>query len=139
VLPLTRGRHPQLAAELAPALGEWFDAEVLPITVVPEGMSDADADRQVADAEATLAEAKLDVALEVIRRRDVGQGLARMLRREDLVLIGAPSTHPLAALVGGTLPDELAARRRVPVVVVRDVEERRDRRFEFAFFGREKR
>jgi len=139
VLPVTKGRNPQLAAELAPGLGEWFGAEVHPVTVIPEGMSDAEADRQVADAKETLAEAGLDGALEVLRRREVGKGLARMLRRDDLVLIGAPSTHPLAALVGGTLPDELASRRRVPVVVVRDVEERRARRFEFAFFGREKR
>jgi nucleotide-binding universal stress UspA family protein len=136
VVPVTKGANPQLAAELAPALGQWFDAPVRAVTVVPHDASEEEAEKQVAEARATLAEAKFAAEPEVLRRREVGRGLAQSLRRDDLVLIGAPSAGPVAAILGETVPTEIAARRRVPVVVVRDVEERKARRFESVFFGR---
>jgi hypothetical protein len=47
----------------------------------------------------------------------------------DLVVIGAPSTDPVAALLGDTLPGRLVARRRNPVIIVRDIPAERARPF----------
>jgi hypothetical protein len=90
----------------------------------------------VADARATLAAAGFTAELAVLRRREVGYGLAQELKRGDLVLIGAPSSGPVAAILGQTVPAEIATRRRLPVIVVRDVVQRRVRRFERVFFGK---
>jgi amino acid transporter/nucleotide-binding universal stress UspA family protein len=136
VVPITKGANPELAAELAPALGGWFGAPVKAVTVVPTDLSDADGEALVAEARATLAAAGYADELEVLRRREVGRGLAQALRRADLVLIGAPSAGPVASLLGLTVPAEIAARRRVPVLVVRDVEPRKVRRLERLFFGK---
>ncbi|MDH3496017.1 MAG: amino acid permease [Gemmatimonadota bacterium] len=136
VLPVTRGPNPELAAELAPALSRWFEAEVQPVTVVPEGMPEGEATELVAGARATLAAAGIDAGLEVLRRREIARGIAQILRRDDLVLIGAPSASPLAALVGETIPNIIAQRRRVPVLVVREVEQKKARRLERLFFAK---
>jgi amino acid transporter/nucleotide-binding universal stress UspA family protein len=138
VVPITRGANPKLAAELAPKLGGWFGAPVKAVTVVPADLSAAEGEALVSDARATLAAAGYTDELEVLRRREVGHGLAQALRRDDLVLIGAPSAGPVASLLGLTVPAEIATRRRVPVVVVRDVVHRKVRRFERVFFGKGK-
>ena len=55
---------------------------------------------------------------------------------EELVVIGAPSTGPVATVLGETVPAAIARHGRHPVIVVRDVEQKRARRFERIFFGR---
>jgi amino acid transporter/nucleotide-binding universal stress UspA family protein len=136
VVPITKGANPELAAELAPALAGWFEAPVQAVTVVPSAMSEQEGNALVADARATLAAAGFTAELAVLRRREVGYGLAQELKRGDLVLIGAPSSGPVAAILGQTVPAEIATRRRLPVIVVRDVVQRRVRRFERVFFGK---
>jgi amino acid transporter/nucleotide-binding universal stress UspA family protein len=136
VLPVTSGPNPELAAELAPALSRQFEATVHPITVVPHGMPEPEATTLVEGARATLAAAGIDGGPEVLRRHQVGRGIAQALRRDDLVLIGATSASPLAALVGETIPNVIAQRRRVPVLVVREVEPKKVSRFERLFFTR---
>ncbi len=135
VVPVTGGANAQLAAELAPAFGARFDAAMHAVTVIPPDLSDGDAQRLEKEARGTLAQAELAVDLELLRRRDVGRGLARYVGREDLVLIGAPSTDPVAALLGETVPAVLASEGRSPMIVVRDVEARRTARFDRFFLG----
>jgi hypothetical protein len=72
--------------------------------------------------------------LDVLHRRQIGLGLARATRPGDLVLIGAPSVGPVVPLVGDTIPALLARGGRTPVMVVRDVEQKRALRFERVFF-----
>lgn len=136
VVPVTRGVNPQLAAELAPTFSEWFDAPTKALIVVQRDMSPAEAETLVTEARETLKLAGLDESLEVIRRREVARGLSNAIGKGDLVLIGAPSTGPVAALLGDTVPAVVARHRDRPVIVVRDVEERRARRFERVFFRR---
>ena len=71
----------------------------------------------------------------MLRRRELGTGLAQALRSGDLVLMGAPGTGHFP-LVGEALAALLSRKRRNPVVAVREVEEKRVRRFERVFFSR---
>jgi amino acid transporter len=136
VVPVTKGENSQLAAELAPAFAEWYHASLRALTVVASGERDADMEKTVAEARATLQSAAFAGDLDVLRRRDVAYGLARAIRRGELVLIGAPTTGPVVPIIGETIPAMVAKRGRNPVVVVRDVQEERAGRFERVFFAR---
>ena len=89
-----------------------------------------------ADEPMTLDAAEFDGELEVLRRREVGRALLRVMRRGTLVVIGAPTAGSVFPLIGETVPAEIARRGRNAVVVVRDVEARRAHRFERLFFAR---
>jgi nucleotide-binding universal stress UspA family protein len=135
VVPVTKGSNCKLAAELAPGFAVQFDARVRALTVIPNDASGSEAQSMEASARKTLEDAQSDAELEVLRRRDVKPGLVGALGRTDLVLIGAASTDPMAALLAETLPAVIAKMSRGPMIVVRDVEAHRTGRFE-GFFSR---
>lgn len=136
VVPVTGRSNPRLAAELAPAFAQRFEVPTRAVTVVESTLGEADADKQAADAQETLRAAGFDGQLQVLRRRDVPRGLVRALRRGELVVMGAPSDGPVAAVVGETVPGAIAKGGRNAVVVVRGVAPQRAHRFERLFFGR---
>ena len=133
VVPVTKGANSQLAAELAPGFAARFDAGVRALTVIPTDASGSEAEAMESNARKTLQEAGSDAELEVLRRREVGPGLVRALGRNELVVIGAASTDPVAALLAETLPGLIAKEGRGPMMVVRDVEAHRTGRFERFF------
>jgi amino acid transporter len=136
VVPVTTGANSQFAAELAPGFGRHFDTGVRALTVIPTDASASEAEGMEARARETLRDAGTDAPLEVLRRREIGPGLVRALVRGELVLIGAASTDPVAALLAETLPGLIAKRARGPMIVVRDVEAHRTGRFEGFFRAR---
>jgi len=136
LVPVTGRANPRLAAELAPAFAERYSAPLRTVTVIEQGMSPQETERHTAEATATLEAAGLAVQLEVRRSREVARGLVETIRRGELVLMGAPSAGPVAAVVGETVPGTIARTGRNAVIVVRDVEQRRAHRFERLFFGR---
>jgi len=136
LVPVTGRANPKLAAELVPAFGERFGAKARAVTIVEHGMTPEEAKRHEAEATATLAAAGLETPLEVLRRRDAARGLLGTIRRGELVLMGAPTEGPVAAIVGETVPGAIARSGRNAVIVVRGVEPRRAHRFERLFFAR---
>jgi hypothetical protein len=135
VIPVTKGANSTLAAELAPGFAAQFDVRVRAFTVIPNDASVSEAEGMEANARKTLEDAQSAAELEVLRRREVKPGLVGALGRNDLVLIGAASTDPVAALLAETLPGLIAKQGRGPLIVVRDVEAHRTGRFE-SFFSR---
>jgi len=136
LVPVTTGRHSQLAAELAPGFAAWFESDIRAVTVLERGMEPDDATELVDAARVTVERAGLQAELQVIHRREVGRGLARSARPRELVLVGGPSSGPTAPLIGETVPVTIAKSGSNPVVVVRAVEPRAPGRFERAFFGK---
>jgi nucleotide-binding universal stress UspA family protein len=136
VVPVTKGANATLAARLAPGFGGWFDAGVRALTVVDRALGDTEAEQQAAEARAVAQAAAPDQQLEVLRWADPARGLLRAIARDELVLIGAPSSGPVVPLVGETIPALIAGRQRNPVIVVRAVAEHRASRLEDVFFSR---
>jgi len=135
VVPITSGASSQLAAELTPGFSACYGARARAVTVIPTDTPDDEAEEMAREARETLARAGTDVPLEVLRRPDVGTGLVESLGEGDLVVIGAPTTDPVAALLAETLPRTIARRGRGPMIVVRDVEAHHPGRFERFFLG----
>lgn len=139
VVPASSGANPHLAAELAPAFAEHFRVPLRAVTVIPPGAAAAEEERLVAEARKTLAQSagsRPPSELTVVRAEDVTRGLTAAISAGELVVIGAPSTDPVAALLGQTVPGALAAMGRNPILVVRDVATRRAHRFERFFLSR---
>jgi len=134
VVPVTSGANAQLAAELAPGFAAQLGAGIRAVTVIAEDLPPDEAREVEIEARKTIGRARLGVELEILRSRDVGGGLLDALRNEDLVLMGAPRTDPVAALLAETLPGTVARHGRGPMIVVRDVEAHQTGRFE-RFFG----
>jgi amino acid transporter/nucleotide-binding universal stress UspA family protein len=136
VVPVTGRANPRLAAELAPAFADRFAAPTRAVTVVEHGLSAEESERHAKEAAATLEAAGLQAPLEVLHRREIASGLTGAIRRGELVLMGAPSDGPVAAVVGETVPGSIARSGRNAVIVVRGVAPHRTHRFERLFFGR---
>ncbi|NQW04211.1 MAG: amino acid permease [Acidobacteria bacterium] len=136
LVPVTSGKNSELAMRLAPAFAARFDVPIRVVTVVSADATEAEAERHVATARETMEAAEFNGELEVLRRTEVSRALLRAMRKGTLVVIGAPSAGSVFPLIGETVPAEIAHRGRNPVIVVRDVEVRRVRRFERLFFAR---
>jgi len=119
VLPVTTGRHPRLAAELAPSLASWCDADVRPLTIVPTAASAEEARRLREAAEAIVKEAGIAARPGMIRSDDVAETILAEADAGDLILIGGDTGGMLAQLVSSPVPLELIEQGQVPVVVVR--------------------
>lgn len=135
LVPIARGRNSELAAELVPAFSEWFDAPPRLVTMVDSRLSDSEATKVELAAEETIRAAGLELKANLVRTSDVGRGLLRTIRSNQIVLLGAPSAGPIAPILGETVPGLIANRGSAPVIVVRDVEPHRAGRFERVFFG----
>jgi len=135
VVPITKGASSELAAELGPGFGKSFGAPVRVVTVVPNALAPKEAATVEREALETMRKAEHDGALQVVRGTNAESGLLDSLSEGDLVVIGAPTTDPVAALLAETLPQTLARLRTGPMIVVRDVEAHRTGRFERFFLG----
>jgi amino acid transporter/nucleotide-binding universal stress UspA family protein len=136
VVPVTKRPNSRLAAELASAFAEAFDAPPRAVTIVPPGVTGQEEMELLDAARETLDESGFQGPLDVTRSADVARALGAGVHRGDLVLLGAPSTGPVAGILIETVPALIARHGRNPVVVVREVEEHRASRFEKAFFAR---
>jgi len=121
VVPVTSGPNPRLAATLGPALARDLGVQARALTVVPSDVSEDEAEALVSAARRTLEDSGWSEAPQVVRGLDAVGALASMIRPGELVIIGAPSTDSVAALVGETVPNALAALGYTPLLVVRDV------------------
>jgi amino acid transporter/nucleotide-binding universal stress UspA family protein len=136
LVPLTGSANSRLAAELAVAFRDGFEAPVQAVTVVERGTRRPEAEAMVLAARATAEAGSLPPDVQVLHRRDTARGLAAAAQPSDLVVIGGPSAGPTLPLFGETVPTTITRRGQSPVLVVRAVEPRRAGRFERAFFGR---
>ncbi len=135
VVPVTSGLHSRLAAELSPAVSEWFDVPTRLVTMVPHDVSDSDTATVLKAATETATAAGIEERPELLRHFDVERGLLETLQPSNLVVVGAPSSGPVAPVFGTTVPGAIAQRERGASIVVRNVEPQRTSRFERVFFG----
>jgi nucleotide-binding universal stress UspA family protein len=119
------GPHSRLAADLAPALATWCDADVRPLTFVPGPATEEQARALKKAAEKVLEGTGVESRLSMVRADDVAGGLVRHSDAGDLVLTGGWTAGALAQLIAPPVPLELIERSGVPVVVVRSYERER--------------
>lgn len=136
VVPVTSGANAALASRLAPGIGEWFGASIRAITVVDRALSNEEAAARLAEAKGLITSEAFGQDLTVLRHGDPARALVREIERDELVVIGAPSSGAVAPLIGQTVPAFIAEQQANPVIVVRAVPEGHVSRVDRIFFSR---
>ncbi len=122
VLPVDEGRHPRLAAELATALAEWYEADIRPLTVVPTTVPQDEAQKLRQRAENLLQEVGVEARLGMVRGDDPAEEILTGTDAGDLLLIGGSAGGTLAQLISVPVPVEVMERGQTPMVMVRKYE-----------------
>lgn len=122
-LALGEGRSARLAAGLAPALAEWYEADIRPLAILSSLATSEQVGRVRAQSETILREAGITAQPAVIRDDDVVEGILRTREPGDLVVMGGPAPGPLGQLLARPVSQDLFNRGPVPIIMVRKHEE----------------
>jgi amino acid transporter/nucleotide-binding universal stress UspA family protein len=122
LVPVDDGPNARLACELAPAIAQWCDADIRPMTVVPEFVTPEAAQKRRAAVEGIIAASGLDQKPLVLRRDDVVEAILESAGTGDVILLGASSAGTVAEALAASTPSRVIERGVVPVVAVRKYE-----------------
>jgi amino acid transporter/nucleotide-binding universal stress UspA family protein len=123
VLPFGENIHTRLAAELAPALTEFYNSDLYITVVVPPELSEAQRSETVQRAAALVRQSCPSARLDVVEDADVVRGVIRGARGADLVLMGGRSGSLLELLVASSVTEDITNRVACPVIWVEEYEE----------------
>jgi len=124
LIPFDDSKHTRLAAELAPALTDYFSAE-LDIAVVFDPMLEEGKRKETIDKiNEILAENKVTANIKTIIERDVLRGILRQSQDTDLILMAGRTGDLLELLFARSLSLEITRRARCPVLWFKEYEER---------------
>jgi amino acid transporter/nucleotide-binding universal stress UspA family protein len=124
LIPFDDSKHTRLAAELAPALTDYFSAE-LEIAVVFDPMLEESKRKETIDKiNEILAENKVTANIKTTIERDVLRGILRQAQDTDLILMAGRTGDLLELLFARSLSLEITRRARCPVLWFKEYEER---------------
>ena len=123
VIPYGGNVHTQLAAEIAPALAEYFGAKVTLAVVFNPEMTDIEREARLTQIKELVLNAGLDVQLKTIIDQDVLQGILKLSRGHDLMLMGGKSGDFLELLFSKSLVREITEQVDCPVLWLKEYEE----------------
>jgi nucleotide-binding universal stress UspA family protein len=123
LVPFGENIHTRLAAELAPAICDYFHSTArLAVVFEPDTPDEAQSD-QLTRARNLLQASGLDAQLKVTRNREILQGVVQQSRHADLIIMGGRSGDFLGLLFGQSLTQEITAQSACPVLWVTEYEE----------------
>jgi basic amino acid/polyamine antiporter, APA family len=125
LVPFAANIHTRLAIEIAPALMEYFNAQIRVIIVIDPSVPPNERKERIMQINQVLLDNSLPPNAEPIVERDVLKGILRQSRTADLLLMGARSGDFLELLLARSLTQEITERVRCPVLWVKEYEEQR--------------
>jgi amino acid transporter/nucleotide-binding universal stress UspA family protein len=125
VIPFGADIHTRLASEIAPALIDYFEAELRFVIVLSPKMTVHQRETKLADVKALIEENNLDAMIDSIIEEDVLRGILKKTRMADLVVMGGRSRDFLEMLLTKSLVQEITEQVKCPVLWVREYEERK--------------
>lgn len=125
LIPFGANIHTRLAAEIAPALAEYFNAKLRIVVVFEPDVPQYRRDEKIKQINEIIQENSLSASLETIIERDVLAGIVRISKDADLVLMGGRTGDFLELLLAKSLTQEITERVKCPVLWVKEYEERK--------------
>jgi amino acid transporter/nucleotide-binding universal stress UspA family protein len=123
-IPFGRDIHDRLAAEIVPAIAQYFNAKVRIGTVFDSG-APSDAMNEKLDAiRAVMRDNRLSAEVEAVKSPDILKGVLRLSRNADLILMGGRTGDFLELMIGKSLTQEITDQSRCPVLWLKEYEER---------------
>jgi amino acid transporter/nucleotide-binding universal stress UspA family protein len=128
LVPFAANIHTRLATELAPTLVEYFNAHLRIGVVFDPETAQYKREERLEQIKALNAENNLKAEIIPVVERDVLQGILRLSRGVDLVLMGGRSGDAFQLMFAKSLSQEITEQVDCPVLWVREYEERQSLR-----------
>lgn len=123
VIPYGGNAHTQLAAEIAPALVEFFGAKVTLAVVFNPRMPEHEREARREQINALVRDTGLEVQLKTIIDQDILHGILKLSHGHDLMLMGGKSGDFLELLFSKSLVREITEQVECPVLWLKEYEE----------------
>ncbi len=124
MIPYSSDIHTQLAAEIAPALKDHFNAEIKFGVVFSPSTKEAEKLERVKSIESLLTEIEITGEIVTITDSDILQGILTLSEGNDLLVMGGKTGDFIELLFSSSLVREITERAKCPVLWLKEYEER---------------
>jgi basic amino acid/polyamine antiporter, APA family len=124
LIPYNGDIHTQLAAEIAPALTEFFKAEIRFAVVFSPGTTMVEQQRKINQINLLIEENKFSAKIVTIIDSDILQGILKLSADNDLVVMGGKTGDFIELLFSKSLVREITEQVNCPVLWLKEFEER---------------
>jgi nucleotide-binding universal stress UspA family protein len=123
LIPFGTSIHTRLATEIAPALSDYFDAELRFVAVFDPDILPNERDKRIGEIRQVLQENSPEAKLEVVIEKDILKGILEHAKRVDLILMAGRTGDFLELLFAKTLSQEITEQVKCPVLWVKEYQE----------------
>jgi nucleotide-binding universal stress UspA family protein len=123
LIPFGSSVHTKLATEIAPALADYFEAELHVVVVFDPDVPPIEKDQRMKEINQVLQENSWSAKLEAVIEKDVLKGILKKGRDADLVLMAGRTGDFLELLFAKTLSQEITEQAKCPVLWVKEYQE----------------
>jgi amino acid transporter/nucleotide-binding universal stress UspA family protein len=124
LVPFGGDIHTQLAAEITPALTEFFNAEIKFAVVFNPGTKISEQQKKIEQINTLLEENKITAKIVSIIDSDILQGILKLSAGNDLVVMGGKTGDFIELLFSKSLVREITEQVECPVLWLKEYEER---------------
>ncbi len=124
LIPFSGDIHTRLATEMAPAILQYFDAELHIVIVFSPDVNKEEREVKVEEIKKVIVEGSLNAKIDQVVSRDILNGILRKARNVDLLLMGGRTGDFLELLLAKSLAQEITEKVKSPVLWVKEFEER---------------
>jgi basic amino acid/polyamine antiporter, APA family len=124
LIPYSGNIHTQLAAEIAPALIEYFNAEIKFAVVFSPGTTLVEQQKKVDQINKLLLEINISAKIVTIIDTDIIQGILKLSAENDLLVMGGKTGDFIELLFSKSLVREITEQVECPVLWLKEYEER---------------
>jgi amino acid transporter/nucleotide-binding universal stress UspA family protein len=125
LIPFGTSIHTRLATEIAPALADYFGAELHIMVVFDPDVPPIESDRKISEIKQVIQENSLSAKLEVVLEKDVLKGILKKAKEVDLIMMGGRTGDFLELLFAKSLSQEITEQVKCPVLWVKEYQEPR--------------
>jgi APA family basic amino acid/polyamine antiporter len=125
LIPFGTSIHTRLATEIAPALADYFEAELHIVVVFDPDIGPIERDQRIGEIKQIIQENSLSAKLEVVIEKDILKGILEQAKRMDLVLMAGRAGDFLELLFAKTMSQEITEQVKCPVLWVKEYQEPR--------------
>ncbi len=124
LIPFSGDIHTRLATEIAPALIQYFNAELHIVIVLSPHLPKTEREQKINEIKKMVEEYNLTALIDVVIEEDVLTGILKKTHNTDLILMGGRSGDFLELLLAKSLAQEITEKVQCPVIWAKEFEER---------------
>ena len=124
MIPYSSDIHTLLAAEITPALRDYFKAEIKFGVVFSSATKESVKLDTVKKIESLISENEIQAEIAIITESDVLQGILKLAEGNDLLIMGGKTGDFIELLISRSLAREITEQVKCPVLWLKEYEEK---------------